>query len=65
MKRNHLFLTLGAVFATLAGTYNVFSKQSPSLSDFSAHAGSYCTSASNSDCQSSSTGNIYVGYKAK
>jgi hypothetical protein len=55
----------GATLVAAAFTFGgVDFSNTSSLEELRSHAGDYCTQADNSDCKSSSTGNIYPGYKA-
>jgi hypothetical protein len=65
MKTNFktiLFSGFAVVATALAFTLSI---KDSSLESLRANAGTKCVAASNSDCRSSSTGNIYTGYKAQ
>lgn len=53
-------------FAVIATAISfTLSFENSSLESLRANAATKCVEASNSDCRSSSTGNIYTGYKAQ
>ena len=65
MKTNFkaiLFSGFAVIATALVFTLSV---KDSSLESLRANAAIKCVSASNSDCRSSSTGNIYTGYKAQ
>jgi len=62
MKKTILFSGCAALMT--AAVFSLSVKDS-SLESLRANAAIKCVVASNSDCRSSSTGNIYTGYKAQ
>lgn len=57
-----LFSTVTVLATVTAFTLTI---KETSLESLRAEAGTKCVEATNSDCRSASTGQIYTGYKAK
>ncbi|MDQ8140570.1 hypothetical protein [Chryseobacterium sp. CFS15] len=64
MKKIKTILFLGFGFVASAATFALTINDS-SLESLRANAGIKCVEATNSDCRSASTGQIYTGYKAQ
>jgi hypothetical protein len=61
MKKN--LMILGASALILAAFSFNYKAKATSLNDLRAKAASYCSPNSSTDCESSATGNIYIGYE--
>ncbi|WP_144282094.1 hypothetical protein [Chryseobacterium echinoideorum] len=64
MKNIKTILFSGFAVVATALAFTLTLKDS-SLESLSANAGTKCVEATNSDCRSASTGQIYTGYKAQ
>ncbi|MDO5616333.1 MAG: hypothetical protein Q4G16_09095 [Cruoricaptor ignavus] len=64
MKKIIKVVLLSTITAVIAVFVLSFSINGISIKSLSANAGTKCVQASNSDCLSRSTGNIYHGYRA-